>query len=314
MNIAPAEKRERLLAGAVAALIVLALGGLTAASTALNRVEREGTQERIADAPEVQARAAISDNLFDRVSITARAAYVYDLSTKTVLYEKNASAQLPLASLTKLMTALVAYDVLSPDQQVAISEETLYPEGNSGLRAGDSWSLEDITAITLIASSNDGAEALASVASSARVNGQSDSARLMNEKGREIGLTETFFTNSTGLDVSGTQGGSYGSARDIARLFVYMIEERLPIVEFTRHERWSGRSKSGELITVNNTNELVGSIPGFIAGKTGLTDLAGGNLVVAFDRGLNEPVVVVVLGSTQEGRFSDVVALARAAR
>ena len=64
--------------------------------------------------------------------------------------------------------------------------------------------------------------------------------------------------------------------------------------------------------TATNTNEVVGSIPGLIASKTGFTDLAGGNLVVAFDAGINRPVIISVLGATKDGRFTDMEMLVNA--
>ena len=67
-------------------------------------------------------------------------------------------------------------------------------------------------------------------------------------------------------------------------------------------------------VTASNTNDAQGAIPGLIMGKTGLTDLAGGNLAVVFDVGLAHPMVAVVLGSTESGRFEDVQKLVVAAR
>jgi len=307
------EKKERMLVAGTAGLIVFVLLALTV--TTLDMPAWMHLSFRTSKSPSgMQAAVASQEertdpNAFSDISITGRAAFVIDLSTETVLFEKNARTQLPLASLTKIMTALVAADALDPDAKVVITEAMLTPEGDSGLHVGDAWSITDLVALTLIASSNDGAEALAE---SAELIHSRDIASLMNEKARQIGLTETFFANPTGLDVSGTQGGSYGSARDIAQLFAYAVRKHLPVVEYSKHASYTGRSAQGAAVLAANTNELVNTIPGLIASKTGFTDLAGGNLAIVFDRGLAQPVVVVVLGSTQEGRFSDVAALVRA--
>lgn len=307
-------KKERMLVAGTAGLIIFVILTLTATTIKVpswfhlpSRVTHSVSKQTAA-VPS-QKKEEINRNAFSDVSISGRAAYVIDLSTNTVLFEKNATVQLPLASLTKIMTVLVSSDILSPETDITISEEMLAPEGDTGLQVGDSWSLHELMALTLIASSNDGAEALASVASSEK---SRDITSLMNEKAKAIGLTETFFANPTGLDVSGTQGGSYGSARDMAKLFAYAIQYNLPIVEYSRRASYVGKSEQGGTVSVSNTNELVNSIPGLLASKTGFTDLAGGNLVVVFDRGLAQPVIIAVLGSTQEGRFSDVAELVRA--
>jgi len=307
-------KKERMLVAGTAGLIIFVILTLTAVTIQLpswfhfpSRVTHSVSKQTAA-VPS-QKKEEINRNAFSDVSISGRAAYVIDLSTNKILFEKNATVQLPLASLTKIMTVLVSSDVLSPETDITISEEMLTPEGDTGLRVGDSWSLHELMALTLIASSNDGAEALASVASSEK---SRDITSLMNEKAKAIGLTETFFANPTGLDVSGTQGGSYGSARDMAKLFAYAIQYNLPIVEYSRHASYVGKSEQGGTVLVSNTNDLINSIPGLLASKTGFTDLAGGNLVVVFDRGLAQPVIIAVLGSTQEGRFSDVAELVRA--
>ncbi len=307
------EKKERMLTIGTAGLIVFVLLALTITTldppTWIQFPHRASITSSNVQAAVVSQRKKTNPSAFSDVAITGRAAFVIDLSTETVLFEKNARTQVPLASLTKVMTALVAADVLDSDSQIVITETMLTPEGDNGLRVGDAWSFTDLLALTLIASSNDGAEALAESVESVLAR---DIVSLMNERAQQIGLTETFFANPTGLDVSGTQGGSYGSARDIARLLAYAVRRHLPVIEYSKHASYTGRSVQGAAVLVSNTNELINSIPGLIASKTGFTDLAGGNLAVVFDRGLAQPVVVVVLGSTQEGRFSDVVTLVRA--
>ena len=72
--------------------------------------------------------------------------------------------------------------------------------------------------------------------------------------------------------------------------------------------------ENGNKASAFNTNEALGAIPGLIMGKTGYTDLAGGNLAVVFDVGLSHPVIAVVLGSTIDGRFTDMKQIVPAAR
>lgn len=142
----------------------------------------------------------------------------------------------------------------------------------------------------------------------------------MNDKAREIGLLNTKFFNEHGLDTETdrggalnhtVQGGAYGSALDMALLFEYTLKNYPQILEATRYKNLQFASAS-KVYSADNTNIAVDQIPSLLASKTGYTDLAGGNLVVAFDAGLNRPIIISVLGSTQEGRFTDALKLVNA--
>lgn len=246
---------------------------------------------------------------FIGLSLDGAAAYVVDLRTDTVLYDKNADAELPLASLTKLMTALIAHEYLREGNTVVITPTSLEAEGDTGLYAGEAFGTRDLIDLTLVSSSNDGAEALAGTL--AAFTGSTATPRsitaLMNETAHELGLTRTHFINSTGLDISEAFiGGAYGSARDVAQLLRYIIREHPEMLENTRKESITVISRNGLAHTIVNTNEAAARIPWLIGSKTGFTDLAGGNLAVVFDIGLAHPVAAIVLGSTRDGRFTDI--------
>lgn len=246
---------------------------------------------------------------FAAVELEAEAAYVLDARTGAVLYEENAEQQLPLASLTKLMTTLVASRELPDEGTISISERAIREEGDSGFSVNERLSIRDLIDYTLVTSSNDGAYALASVAAHDRPEEFIDK---MNRFARSLGLVQTFFTNETGLDSSLYTGGAYGSAKDMTHLLVHIIKNEPELLEQTRNDEITVFSEDGKEYVGENTNKAIGELPGLIASKTGYTDLAGGNLVVAFDAGLNRPIVIAVLGSTIEGRFEDTTALARA--
>lgn len=184
----------------------------------------------------------LSDNPFENLSLDAKAVFVWDVNTEEVLFAKNAEAQLPLASLTKLMTALVAYETLPEDTVVVIDNTALQPPGDSGLFVSEKWRLEDLLDFTLLTSSNDGASALSAVAGSFKSSAPNDSIknneafiRQMNQKARTLALTQTYFLNETGLDTSSAVGGGYGSARDIARLLEYIMFNAYELVRATRY-------------------------------------------------------------------------------
>lgn len=263
---------------------------------------------------------APSKDPFADLSLSARAAAVYDLESGEMLFAKNANTQLPLASLTKLMTAMVAADLLASNSSITITTSDLAPEGDSGFLVGERWSFKNLIDFTLITSSNDGARALASAAAAAQLDAPRDLSQspkkfvdAMNQKASEIGMTQTFFVNETGLDANESLSGSYGSARDVAVMLSYAIQHYPELLAATQdlHQTISSDVAAHP---ADNTNQFVNAIPFLIASKTGYTDLAGGNLAVAFDADLNRPLAVVVLGSTQEGRFTDILALVEAAQ
>lgn len=258
---------------------------------------------------------------FANVRLEAKAAYVYDIKNDKVLYAHGENEVLPLASLTKLMMAIVASETLPRDTVVTIAANDIKTEGDTGLRVGERWKLSDIIGFTLLTSSNDGASALAAAAGSLGQHEYTippDEARdnfveKMNTKASELGLRGTRFFNGTGLDVDGEISGGYGTARDVALLMAYAVRTIYDDLSITALPRATIHSLANIGHVSTNTNENVGQIPNIIASKTGYTDLAGGNLVIAFDAGLMRPIVISVLGSTREGRFEDVEKLAWAA-
>jgi D-alanyl-D-alanine carboxypeptidase len=257
-------------------------------------------------------------NPYESLALVGKSVMVIDLKNGKTLYAKNASTPLPLASLTKVPMALVVSQVLPLDSTITIPYDTA-PRGSSErLAAGDTWKVKDIINFTLIASSNDGAEILANAANDeihrrySLSPAEGATVWRMNQFAKGLGLRDMYFLNPSGLDLSTTQSGAYGSAFDVARLFAYAAS--------TSPEVFGGTARDGLLLTsVNggktmafNTNTALGSIPGLIMGKTGYTDLAGGNLAIVFDVGPAHPIVAVVLGSTEEGRFDDMKKLVTA--
>ena len=265
--------------------------------------------------------AELRENPFETVSITAKAAVVFDVSRNKILYGYHEEDQLPLASLTKLMTAVVAAETLPSYTSIEI-----VPRGEEydvRLRVGEKWPLKELLAYTLMTSSNSGADSVAAAASSYLAGRGTRSERVgeqnlspfvedMNMKARELELDQTYFLNPSGLDTDTHLSGAYGSAQDVAILIGYIVTRHPDLLVSTGQLEKTFSASDGRNISVKNTNEHVDRIPGLIGSKTGLTDLAGGNLAVAFDASFAEPFVVVVLNSTEDDRFEDVAALVQA--
>lgn len=245
---------------------------------------------------------------FEDVEVEAEAVYVWDAKNRRMLYGSNIEDRRPLASLSKVMTALVAYEQLE-GRSIHIADHDLMADGDSGLSVGEVWRIKDLIDFTLLVSSNDGARAIASAFGSLN---QDSFVTQMNIRARELGLKNMYFNNPSGLDEYDLSGsGGYGSVRDIVHLFDYILRTNPTILEVTRTDEQVFYSNFG-LHRATNTNKLVNEIPFLVASKTGYTDLAGGNLVVAIDVEPNHPVIIGVLGSSREGRFRDMEELYRA--
>lgn len=274
-----------------------------------NRVRIDNLKHEIA--------AANPANPFEGIELAARAAIVFDMREGKVIFSKNSEEVLPLASLAKVMAALTAVELVPDYTTVTMTREYLLEEGDVGFLADEKWKLGDLLAASLISSSNDGMRAVAAAAAASISAGDTETAHKlfvseMNKKAVEIGLSKAYFENENGLDKNNDISGAYGSARDIAELFGYALENHGDIFEPTKYEELTFISLSNIKHYMKNTNPALNSLPGLIASKTGFTDLAGGNLAVVVDVGLEGPYVISVLGSTYDGRFTDVEKLSDA--
>lgn len=298
-----------------AAFISLALIGAGTFLFTYEYLQQSGRGAQVAAAAE-----ALPDP-FAGVTIEAESAIIVDLTTGETLYEKNADAQLPLASLTKVATALAVSEVLDPAAVITIPYDTDYAGSPpTKMRRGEQWKVRDVLNFTLIASSNEGARILADAAETGlRAKypaAPENDATLwrMNELAKELGLLHTYYLNVSGLDLSAAQAGAYGSARDMATLFSYAASTSPDLFAATTEGDIRLTSEDGQSTAAYNTDVAIGAIPTIVLGKTGYTDLAGGNLGVVFEVGLARPVVAIVLGSSEHGRFADMKVLVEAAR
>jgi D-alanyl-D-alanine carboxypeptidase (penicillin-binding protein 5/6) len=234
-------------------------------------------------------------------SIEAASAILADLATGRVLFASNPDERRPIASLTKIMTALVVLERADPDDVVTVSEEAAGPRvagiSGLGLQAGERIRVRELLYALLLQSANDAAEALAE-----HVSGSVDAfVDLMNERSVALGLTRTRFDSPNGLDDEG-----YSTARDLVRLTrtAYDVPEFADLVATRFHTVHS--PTAGPRI-VQNRNALLWLYPGAIGVKTGFTTPAGFCLVAAAERD-GERLVAVVLGEPGEP-FSDAATL-----
>lgn len=261
--------------------------------------------------------AKIEKQPFRDINITAKSAVIWDIRGQKFVYQKNEKDVWPLASLTKLMTTLAASELLPEESIVMIKSSDVDREEKAELQVGERWNLNDLISLTLLSSSNTGSRAIASVAGAFLGQGQGRSGEevfveYLNRRAFELGLKSTQFYNDSGLDVNEQHSGAYGSAQDIAILLDYIVKEKPELLEPTTHSKLKVVSNDNLVHNIKNTNAAVDLVPGILGSKTGFTDLAQGNLAVAFSPAMEGPFIAVVLGSTADGRFSDIEKLVSA--
>ncbi len=297
------------------ALLLLGLfaaaGGNVSSFVSSVREEHPSGSERTTTLELPDSVSTVVLSVPEDIPLTADAAFVWDVKSQRVIFEKNADEVLPLASITKLMTALVAYELLEMGSDVTIPGNATKQDSPSGLSGGERFAASKLSALALIASSNDAAYSLGSAAGERLGDAEAVTqfVAAMNIRAEELGFEHLRFYNTTGLDISATEAGGYGTAREVTYLLEYLIQHYPELVYTTTQAETTVQNTAGETHDAENTNLLVGQIPNILASKTGYTDLAGGNLTVAFDMGYDRPIIVTVLSSSRNDRFSDVARL-----
>lgn len=205
------------------------------------------------------------------LNINARSAIVMDFDSGRVLYEKNAYQKRPMASTTKVMTAIVALENGNLDDYVTVSRNAVSIHGSlMNLRAGETLTLRELMYGLLLCSGNDAAIAIAE-----HIGGSVDDfLEMMNNKAKEIGAMNTNFTSPHGLD----DVGHYSTAYDMALITRYALN----IPEFNEIVKTTAIQIGERYLT--NTNEMLTSYPGADGVKTGYTGKAGRCLITSATR------------------------------
>ncbi len=230
----------------------------------------------------------------DALSVSARAAVLIDASDGRILYSKNAEERLPMASTTKIMTALVALELGAPDQTYLIPDRAIGVEGSSVyLVKGEKLTLRELIYALMLESANDAAEAIAII-----IAGSIEAfADVMNRRAAELGLEDTHFTNPHGLD----HKEHYTTAYDLARLAAFALgnPEFREIVSTNKKTIPFNNGESTRLLV--NHNKMLRTYQGAIGVKTGFTKRCGRCLVSAAERdGLT--LVAVTLNAPDDWR------------
>lgn len=242
------------------------------------------------------------DQAVCNVKLTAAAAVLMDDKTDTILFEKNADVIRPLASVSKLMSALVLLD-LNPDwKKVVEITPDIYDNNSHFVNIGEKFTMGDLWSVALIGSSNSAINALVSGSGVKK----EEFVKMMNEKAKELRLRSLRFVEPTGIDER-----NVGSARDVARMLKYalMSDKIFSTLQTPEYYAQPLGQKPRRIWTTdwlltkwvpNKFGDLT------IAGKTGYIESSKYNFAVRIENGGRRAIRTVVLGAdTYEARFSE---------
>lgn len=221
----------------------------------------------------------------------AKSAVLMDADTGRILFEKNGTEQMPMASTTKIMTLLVTLENADLEGAVEVSSYAAsMPDVQLNIREGERYRLRDLCYSLMLESHNDSAVAIAE-----HVGGSVEGfASMMNQKARDLGCYHTYFITPNGLDAKDEKGMHSTTASDLARIMRSCMQNE-EFLSITREPSWSFSDLDGtRSFTVNNKNAFLNMMEGALTGKTGFTNGAGYCYVGALERGGKRLIAVVL--------------------
>ena len=246
---------------------------------------------------------AFAEEQNDLFKFKSKSAYLINADTDTVVYSKNESERLPIASMCKVMTLLLCFDALNNgeltiDETVLVSKNASSMGGSQVFLENDAeYSVGDLIKSIVVASAND-----ACVAMAERLCGSEEIfIDKMNSKAKELSMNDTVFVNCTGLP----KPGQYSCAKDVAIMFKKLQE----YTEYHRFAKiWTDKiiHPGGRETLITNTNKLSRFYEGCYGGKTGYTSEAGHCLVASACRNGMRLISVVICAPDSKTRFYEV--------
>ncbi len=249
---------------------------------------------------EISLLQMLLSNLQSQFPIAASSYLAVDLSDNSVLLEKNSDKAYPIASVTKLMTAVIVLENIDMDRKITLTEEMLVPLGESpSLFEGLTISAENLLKATLIQSSNDAAESMAYFLGKKKFIG------LMSQKAQELDMDNTVF-----FDVHGLNPVNTSTVTDLVKLLAYIRENHVEVLNIAKDNNFWLPDEAGTMLKFQNVNNFY-PLAAFIGGKTGYLVEAKQTLASIFNVD-GKQVAIVLLHSTN--RQADVFAILKELR
>lgn len=272
-----------------------------ATSTGINiaEVNIEETDDEDVNVKQIEETIQTSSSV-ENIQIDSRIALIYDRASGRILYEKNGNKQTPMASTTKIMTAIVVLENANLKDIVTIDAKAAGTGGSRlEIKKNDKITVNDLLYGLMLRSGNDAAVALANY-----VGGSIEGfAEMMNNKAEEMGLKNSHFIVPHGLD----NKGHYTTAYELAKMADYALKiDKFKEIVSTKS---TTITINGYPRTITNTNQLLGSISGVYGVKTGFTNGAGRCLVSACKREDLDIITVIIGADTSNQRTADTIKL-----
>ncbi|MHB8126884.1 MAG: D-alanyl-D-alanine carboxypeptidase family protein [Desulfitobacteriaceae bacterium] len=250
----------------------------------------------------VQALTKNPNTSTDSPQVIGASAVLMDLESGQIIYERNPNDRLAIASITKIMTAIVAIEKGNLDSVVTIGPEVLDRKKIYGtlifLTPGEKFTLLELLSALLMDSANDVAVAIANF-----IGGNEDTfVQMMNQQAQDLGLNDTHFTNPHGL----SEIGHYSTAHDMTLIARYGLQKSVLAEIVKTKVKDFPRTKQGVLPDrLQNHNKLLWQYDGADGVKTGYTDLAGNTIVASATRNDRQLLVVILKGASATSIYKD---------
>jgi D-alanyl-D-alanine carboxypeptidase (penicillin-binding protein 5/6) len=233
--------------------------------------------------------------------LTAESVLMYDLSENKILYEKDPTIRRPMASLTKIMTAIIALENQKPDDKYNVIKDDIVGQDSMGVTPGEVYDFQDLFYGLLLPSGNDAAEVFAHNYPL----GRAGFVVAMNNKAKALGMLNTHYTNPSGLQGDGDQ---YTTAFDLLILTRYALSQYPQFAQAVSTYTYiiSQTTTHKELDLANETN-LLTTYPGVKGVKTGYTPEAGLCLVTYLDYGGHKIIGIILNSQNRRGEMKSLL-------
>jgi len=248
--------------------------------------------------PVVAKTQGSSGNLPD---LTAQSVLMYDLTGNKVLYEKDPNARRPMASLTKIMTAVIALESPKPDDRYQVTKDDIVGSDSMGVSAGETYNLQDLLYGLVLHSGNDAAEVLAHN----YPGGRSAFIQAMNNKAKALGMLNTHYSNPSGLQGDGIQ---YTTTYDLLVLTKYALEHYPLFAQVVSMASYDIPQTSDHVeIQLDNETNLLTTYPGVKGVKDGYTPEAGLCLVTYLEYGGHQIIGIILNSQDRRGEMKELL-------
>jgi D-alanyl-D-alanine carboxypeptidase (penicillin-binding protein 5/6) len=237
----------------------------------------------------------------DLADLTAQSVLMYDLTDNKTLYERDPNTRRPMASLTKIMTAIIALDNKKPDDKYVVTKDDIVGQDSMGVSQGEIYDFDDLLHGLLLPSGNDAAEVFAHNYPS----GRAGFIQAMNDKAKALGMLNTRYSNPSGLQGDGQQ---YTTAYDLLIVTRYALEQYPQFAQTVATASYDiPATNQHKALSLANETNLLTTYPGVKGVKTGYTPEAGLCLVTYIDYGGHKIIGIILNSQNRRGEMKELL-------